>query len=62
MIIKPVNASQTYTVKDLYNEAIRFMKEEVQSMKKAPLTESESLKLEHIAKSVTHEVVKEMKI
>ena len=61
-MIQPVTSSKTYTVKDLYNEAIRFMKEEVRSMKKAPLTESESLKLEQIAKSVTHEVVKEMKI
>ena len=63
-VIKPVGPEQskTYTVKDLYSEAMRYMKEEVQRMKKAPLTEAESLKLEQIAKTVSNEVVKEMKI
>ena len=63
-MIKPVGSPQakTYTMKDVYAEAMRYMKDEVQKMKKAPLSEEESLKLEQIAKTVSNEVVKEMKI
>ncbi len=61
---KPATASpsKTYSMSDLYTEAIRCMKEEVRKMKQAPLTQEENNKLEAIAKSVSHEVVKEMKI
>jgi len=61
-MIKPMAPARTYTMSDLYAEAIKYMKDEVQKMKKAPLTAEEDLKLEAIAKSVSHEVVKEMKI
>jgi len=63
-MIKPIGfqQSKTYTMKDVYAEAIRYMREEVQKMKKAPLTEAESLKLEQIAKTVSNEVIREMKI
>lgn len=49
-------------MKDLYAEAVHYMKDEVQKLKGAPLTEGENLKLEQVAKAVTHEVVKEMKV
>jgi len=60
-MLNPVS-SKKYSVKDLYAEAVRYMRDEVQKFKGAPLTESENLKLEQVAKAVTHEVVKEMKI
>jgi hypothetical protein len=62
-MIKPVGSSQkTYSMKDVYTEAIKFMKEEVASMKRAPLTEEENLKMEQIAKTVSNQVVKEMRV
>jgi len=62
-MIKPVGASQkTYSMKDVYAEAMRYMKEEVASLKKAPLTEEENLKMEQIAKTVSNQVIKEMRI
>jgi len=63
-MIKPVGSPQakTYTMKDVYAEAMRYMRDEVQRMKKAPLSDEESLKLEQIAKTVSNEVVRGMKI
>lgn len=54
--------SKTYSMNDVYAEAIRYMKDEVVKLKKAPLTAEENLKMEQIAKTVSIQVVKEMKI
>ncbi|KAF0134720.1 MAG: hypothetical protein FD145_437 [Candidatus Saganbacteria bacterium] len=59
-MIKPVG--QKYSMKDVYAEAIRFMKDEVKEMKKAPLTPAEDANLELLAKKVSNEVIKDMKI
>jgi len=59
-MLRPVS-SKKYSMQDLYAEAVRYMREEVQKYKKAPLTLEENTKLEQIAKAVSHEVVKEMK-
>jgi len=62
-MIKPVGASQkTYSMKDVYAEAMKLMKEEVAGLKKAPLTEEENLKMEQIAKAVSNQVIKEMRV
>jgi hypothetical protein len=62
MISVNANAPKTHTMQELYAEAIRQMKEEVRSLKKAPLTPEEDAKLELIAKSVSNEVVRRMKV
>jgi len=55
-------SSKKYSMQDVYREAVHFMREEVLKYKKMPLTAEENVKLEQVAKAVTHEVVKEMKI
>jgi len=62
-MINPVGQGQkTYSMKDVYSEAMKLMKEEVASLKKAPLTAEENLKMEQIAKAVSNQVIKEMRI
>lgn len=62
-MINPVgSAPKTYTAKDVFAEAMRLMKDEVASMKKTPLSKTEEEKLERLAKSVSMEVLKEMRV
>jgi len=49
-------------MQQLYSEAMKMLKAEVQGYKKAPLTPEENQKIERLAKAVSNEVVKEMRV
>jgi hypothetical protein len=53
---------KTYTVADLYAEAARMVKQEMQSIKDRPLTAAEENKTKELAKLISNSVLKEMKI
>ena len=53
---------KTYTVGDLYAEATKVVKAEMQAVKKEPLTTEEEIKMEKLAKLISNTVLKEMKI
>ncbi len=62
-MINPVGSTpKTYTAKDVFAEAMRLMKDEVATMKKTPLSKNEEQKLEQLARSVSVEVLKEMRV
>lgn len=62
-MIARINAPKsTYSVKDVYDAAIREMKKEVAEMSKKPLTAEEERKLEVLARSISNEVLKDMKV
>ena len=56
------NPPKKYTMSDVYAAAIQQLKTEVQAMKGKPLTAEENLKMEQLAKSVSREVIRDMKI
>jgi len=51
-----------YTVADVYKEADKILRDELQSMKKAPLSESDEIKMKALSKLLSNMVLKEMKI
>lgn len=51
-----------YTVADLYTEASKMVREEFSSIKNAPLTASEEIKMKELAKVISKSVLKEMKL
>ena len=55
-------SSRTYTVADLYSEAAKMVKEEMQVFKNRPLNPSEEIKMNELAKLISKSVLKEMKI
>jgi hypothetical protein len=54
--------SKKYTVSDVYQEASKMLKIEMQSLKNRPLTSSEEIKMKELAKVLSKTVLKEMKI
>ncbi|KPJ69337.1 hypothetical protein AMJ44_03990 [candidate division WOR-1 bacterium DG_54_3] len=54
--------SKKYTVADVYQEANKMLKEEMQGLKNRPLTSSEEIKMKELAKVLSKTVLKEMKI
>ena len=54
--------SKKYTVADVYQEANKMLKEEMQGLKNRPLTSSEEIKMKELAKVLSRTVLKEMKI
>ena len=54
--------SKKYTVADVYQEANKMLKTEMQSLKNRPLTASEEIKMKELAKVLSKTVLKEMKI
>ena len=55
-----VTSNKTYSMKDVYREAMQLMRDEVMALKHAPLTQAEQAKLDDLAKTVANEVVNEM--
>ena len=53
---------KTYTVKDLYKEANNLLKDELQGLRKKPLSKSEETKMNELAKLISNTVLKEMKV
>lgn len=51
---------KTHTVKDVYSEAMRMMRKEMETFKKRPLTERETEQVEMLARKITSEQLKEM--
>lgn len=51
-----------YTVADLYSEAARMVGEEMQAIKKEPLTAAEEIKMKELAKVISNTVLREMKL
>jgi hypothetical protein len=51
-----------YTVADVYREATKMLKEEMQGIKKKPLSASEEIKMKALGKALSQTVLKEMKI
>lgn len=54
--------SKKYTVSDVYAEADRMLKEEMQIMKQRPLSDAESLKMKQLGRLISKMVLKEMKV
>ena len=54
--------SKKYTVADVYQEANKMLKAEMQGLKNRPLTSSEEIKMKELAKVLSRTVLKEMKI
>ena len=55
-------ANKKYRVSDVYQEATRMLKDEMQSMRKRPLTPSEEIKMKQLGKILSNTVLKEMEI
>lgn len=51
-----------YTVSDIYQEANKMLREEMQTLKNRPLSQSEEIKMKELAKVLSKTVLKEMKI
>jgi len=51
-----------YTVADVYKEANNLLRDELQNIKKAPLSESDEIKMKELSKLLSNMVLKEMKI
>ena len=51
---------KTHTVKDVYTEAMRMMRKEMESFKKRPLTERETEQVEMLARKITSDQLKDM--
>jgi len=54
--------NKKFTVKDVYQEAAKMLKEEMQGIKKRPLLPSEDAKMQTLAKLLSKTVLKEMKV
>ncbi|MEE8637488.1 MAG: hypothetical protein V3T21_00420 [Candidatus Margulisiibacteriota bacterium] len=54
--------SKKYRVSDVYQEANKMLKEEMQNLKKRPLSQSEEIKMKELAKVLSKTVLGEMKI
>ena len=54
--------NKKYTVSDVYQEATKILKEEMQSIKKQPLSANEEIKMKELARLLSNNVLKEMKI
>ena len=54
--------NKKYTVSDVYQEATKILKEEMQSIKKHPLSANEEIKMKELARLLSNNVLKEMKI
>jgi len=62
MIVGSAGSSKKYTVGDLYSEAAKMVRQEMQGIKKNPLTPAEETKLAELARSISQSVLKEMNI
>lgn len=62
MIVGSASSSKKYTVGDLYSEAVKMIRQEMQGLKKEPLTPAEEAKLADLARSISKSVLKEMNI
>ena len=61
-MINKVNGQATYKASDLYREAGKLLRSEVEGMKKKPLNSKESEKMDLLAKEISKVVLREMKI
>ena len=55
-------SDKKYTVSDVYQEAAKMLKEEMQGLKKRALTPSEEIKMKELGRSLSKLVLKEMKL
>lgn len=51
-----------YTVADVYKEAAKLMRSEMEEVKNAPLNPSEEIKMNALAKLLSKTVLQEMKV
>lgn len=51
-----------YTVADLYSEAAKMVREEMQVIKKEPLSAAEEVKMKELAKVISNTVLREMRL
>jgi hypothetical protein len=54
--------SKKYRVSDVYQEANKMLKEEMQNLKKRPLSQSEEIQMKELAKVLSKTVLGEMNI
>ncbi len=54
--------TRKYTVADVYREAGKMLKDEMQGMKKRPLNKGEEIKMDNLARELSKGVLKEMKL
>jgi hypothetical protein len=55
-------AEKKYSVSDVYAEATRMLREEVQGLKNRPLNTNEEAKMQELGKKISKLVLKEMKV
>ncbi|NQT29853.1 MAG: hypothetical protein HQ596_04710 [Candidatus Saganbacteria bacterium] len=51
-----------YTVADVYAEAANLLRDEMQGLKRRPLSKSEEIKMKQVGKALSKMVLKEMNI
>jgi len=54
--------NRKYTVSDVYKEAGKMLKTEMQNIKKRPLSKTEEIKMQELARVLSQSVLKEMKL
>jgi hypothetical protein len=54
--------NRRYTVSDVYKEAGKMLKDEMQGMKQRPLNKGEEIKMDKLARELSKSVLKEMKL
>ncbi|MBU0671550.1 MAG: hypothetical protein KJ732_00815 [Candidatus Margulisbacteria bacterium] len=54
--------AKKYTVADVYQEANKMLTEEMSSIKRRPLNNSEETKMKQLGKLISNMVLKEMKV
>lgn len=54
--------NKKYTVSDVYREATKMLKKEMEDLGKKPLSQSEEIKMKELARVLSNSVLKEMKI
>ncbi|MBU1027085.1 MAG: hypothetical protein KKA31_05070 [Candidatus Margulisbacteria bacterium] len=57
-----IGSTKKYTVADVYREASSLLKNEMQGIKNKPLSKTEEVKMEKLAKLLSNNVLKEMNI
>jgi hypothetical protein len=56
------SVGKKYTGADVTREAVKMLRDEMQGMKKKPLTPTETAQMEKLGKAIAMNVLKEMKV
>jgi len=60
--VMATKVKKKYTVADVYAEAANLLRDEMQGLKRRPLSKSEEIKMKQVGKALSKMVLKEMNI